>query len=353
MSRPFSPHTRRRTFSQWMACMAMVCAASVPATAAEPTAWKPGKTPEYIVPSGAGAALDVAARKLTELLVRDGYAPSFVVSNKSSAHGIVALESLHRTAGDGHTLMTLSTSYGNSLAQNALPAHLQKGTPLVTLFREFVTIVVRADSPLQNAHDLIAHLKQDPGKFSIGIAQTLGNHIHLGAAQPLKQAGVDIHGLRIIPYKSSAESMNALVGGHLDVVSATTPNLLPYLQSGRVRVLAIAAEQRLGGAFAQAPTWKEQGVPYVSDSFQGVMAAPGITAAQQAYWVDALQKVTASAEWQNFVRLNQWESWFHGPAQTAQLLQKQVATSNALLAELGLLPDNAPRIAQAATHPAH
>ena len=63
--------------------------------------------------------------------------------------------------------------------------------------------------------------------------------------------------LRIVPYKSSAESMVALAGGHLDVVSATTPNLLPYLQSGRVRVLAIAADKRLEGVFAQSPTWKE------------------------------------------------------------------------------------------------
>lgn len=353
MSRISSPPNQRRRITQWMACMAMVCAASVSVHAAEPaaqeSAWKPSKTPEFLVPSGAGAALDVAARKLTELLVREGYAPSFVVSNKSSAHGVVALESLHRSAGDAHTLMTLSTSYGNSLAQNALPAHLQKGTPVATLFREFVTIVVREDSPLKTAQDLIDQLKQDPGKFSIGIAQTLGNHIHLGAAQPLKQAGVDIHGLRIIPYKSSAESMNALVGGHLDVVSATTPNLLPYLQSNRVRVLAIAADQRLGGAFASAPTWKEQGVNYVSDSFQGVMAAPGISAAQKDYWLQALQKVTTSPEWQNFVRLNQWEPWFQGPEQTAQLLQRQVATTHTLLSELGLLPENPQRIANASS----
>lgn len=351
MSREHRTFSLRRTFTQWVACTAAMCAWDMPAQAAEEAAqaWKPSKTPEFIVPSGAGAALDVAARKLTELLVREGYAPSFVVSNKSSAHSIVALESLHRNAGDAHTLMTLSSSYSNSLAQNALPAHLQKGTPVAALFREFVTVVVRADSPLQNAQDLIDHLKQDPGKFSIGIATTLGNHIHLGVAQPLKQAGVDIQGLRIVPYKSSAESMNALVGGHLDVVSATTPNLLPYLQSKRVRVLAIAADQRLAGAFAEAPTWKDQGIHYVSDSFQGVMAAPGITPEQRAYWLNALQKVTATPEWQNFVRLNQWEPWFQGSEETAQLLEQQVVTHHALLSELGLLPEGPQKVAKATT----
>jgi len=347
--RPLSPRlprslrpalSRRATLA---AGMALACSAWLPAQAqtASDADWKPRKSTEFLVPSGAGAALDVAARKLTELMAREKLAPSFVVSNRSSAHGIVALEGLHRHPGDAHTLMTLSTSYGNSQAQNALPEHLQKGTPVATLFREYVTVVVRADSPLRNTADLIAQLKQDPGKYSIGIATTLGNHIHLGVAQPLKQAGVDIKGLRVVPYKSSVESMTALVGGHLDVVSATTPNLLSYLQAGRVRVLAIAAEQRLGGAFAQAPTWKEQGIDYVSDSFQGVMTVPGASEAQKAYWVNALRKVSETREWKEFVALNQWEPWFQGPEATQQLLQAQFRNNQALLGELGLLPDQA------------
>lgn len=327
----------RRLAMLGLACCAMAAGpAMAQGNAAAP--WQPTKPTEFIVPSGAGAALDVAARKLTELLQREGHAPGFVVSNKSGAHSITALESLHRHPGDPHTLMTLSSSYGNSLAQNALPAHLQKGTPLVTLVREFTTVVVRADSPLRNARDLIAQLRQDPGKYAIGIATTLGNHIHLGVAQPLQQGGVDVQKLRIVPYKSSAESMTALVGGHLDVVSATTPNLLPYLQAGRVRVLAIAANERLAGAFAQSPTWKEQGIHYVSDSFQGVMIAPGTSAAQQAYWVDALRQVSETREWKEFVALNQWEPLFLGPQDTARALQAQVQRSHALLTELGLLP---------------
>lgn len=344
----------RQSLTPWLASAVMMCLgmmggmATAQTSSTNSTAWKPSKSTEFIVPSGAGAALDVAARKLTELLTRDGYAPQFVVSNKSGAHSIGALESLHRRAGDAHTLMTLSTSYGNSLAQTALPVHLQKGTPLVTLFREFTTVVVRADSPLRNAQDLITQLRKEPDKYSIGIATTLGNHIHLGIAQPLQQGGVNIQKLRIVPYKSSAESMVALAGGHLDVVSATTPNLLPYLQSGRVRVLAIAADKRLDGAFAQSPTWKEQGIDYVSDSFQGVMTAPGATQAQKAYWVNALRNVSETREWKEFVALNQWEPHFLGPQETTRALDAQITRSHALLNELGLLPDSAPlRIAQA------
>ena len=316
------------------------------------TPWKPGAQPEFIVPSGAGAALDTAARKLTELLARDGVTPAFVVSNRSGAHSIQALESLERRPAYGGALITLSSGYVTSLAQGALPPHLQRLTPVATLFREYAVVAVRHDSPIRDARDLIERLKVDPEAVSIGIATTLGNHIHIAIAQPLKQAGVDVKRLRIVPYKSSAESSTALVGGHLDVVSATTPNLLPHLASGRVRLLAIGAEQRLGGAFAQTPTWREQGIDYINDSFQGVAVASGVSAQQRDYLVSALRRVTSSAEWRQFVELNQWQPNFVVPDDTARELKHQVQQTRALLAELRLGLPNAPAVAQWPPNPA-
>lgn len=302
--------------------------------------WAPSGKLEFVVPGGPGAALDLAARKLTELLAKEGLTDPFVVTNKVGAHAIQALETVQRQPG-AQTLTTLSTSYVNSQAQGALPPHLRTLTPLATLFREFTTVVVRADSPVRSAQDLAAQLRKDPGALSIGIANTLGNHIHLGVAEPLKLAGVNIAQLRIVPYKSSAESMAALIGGHLDVVAATTPNLVPYLQNGRVRVLAIPAEERLSGLFANAPTWKEQGIDYANPSFQGVMTSANATAAQKAFWEKALQRVTQTREWQDFVALNQWKSHFLGADATADLLRTQLRQTQALLNELGLLSADA------------
>ena len=77
------------------------------------------------------------------------------------------------------------------------------------------------------------------------------------------------------------------------------------------------------------------------------MTAPGASAAQQAYWVQALRKVSETREWKEFVTLNQWEPLFLGPQETARALSAQVERSHALLAELGLLPASSARIAQA------
>lgn len=348
-----SPAIRRHVLATLLATTAMAFGLAAPAQAQTPaldaTGWRPSKAPEFIVPGGAGAALDLAARKLTEVLSKEGITPAFVVSNKPGAHSIQALEQVARHKGDAHTLITLSSGYVTSLAQGALPPHLQELTPLATLFREFVTVAVRADSPIRDANGLIAALRKDPGALSIGIANTLGNHIHLGIAQPLKQGGVAIQQLRIVPYKSSAESMAALVGGHLDVVAATTPNLLPYLESGRIRVLAIAADKRLAGAFAKAPTWKEQGIDYVGHAYQGVMTSPQATEAQKAYWAAALRRASQSKEWQDFVTLNQWEPLFLGPEETRRAIRSQTTSTHALLEELGLIDSAAgnARVAQA------
>ena len=339
------PHTLTRRAS-----LALLAAAALPRAQASTAPWKPAK-PEFIVPSGAGAALDAAARKLTELLAREGLTESFVVSNRSGAHSIQALEILQRQSGNASLLMTLSSGYVTSAAQGALAPRLQEITPLVTLLREFTTVVVRADSPVRDAAGLIATLRRDPGALSIGIATTLGNHIHLGIAQPLQQAGVAVRGLRVVPYKSSAESTAALVGGHLDVASATTPNLLPYLQNQRVRVIAIAADERLGGAFADAPTWKEQGVDYASQSFQGVATTARVTPQQQAFWVEAFGQVARLPEWQAFVALNQWKPHFLGPQETQAALLQQIAQTRTLLAMLGLEGTDAAGQAQAGAAP--
>lgn len=312
------------------------------ARAASPTAathgWKPSSRVEFVVPSGPGAALDGAARKLTDVLAQQQAAPSFVVTNRSSAHGLLALNVLQQHAGDPHYLMSLSSSLVYSDVQRALPLPYTEFTPLALLFNEYTVVAVRADSPLRSGPDLIAALGKDAGALSIGIATTLGNHIHLGVAKPLRAGGVDIRKLRVVPYKSSAESVSALLGGHLDVVSATTPNLVAHLAAGRVRVLAVGSPQRLDGVYAGVPTWREQGVDALGQSVQGVMTGPGVNAEQQRYWTEALRRATESPGWRELLARNQWQANFlTGPQAAAHLARERQEVAQ-LLTELDLLP---------------
>lgn len=306
------------------------------ALAAGQPAWAPGPRVEFVVPSGPGAALDAAARKISRLLEQQRFSPAITVSNRSSAHGIVALNVLQKNEHDANWLSTLSSSLVYSEAHGALPVPHTDFTPLATLLTEYVVVAVRADSPLRTGRDLIERLRPDPGALSIGVATTVGNHIHLGIAKPLKAGGVEVARLRPVPFKSSAESITALLGGHLDVASATTPNVLPHLANGSIRLLAVASAQRLGGALAGVPTWREQGIDAVGQSIQGVMTTKGITPAQQAYWTEALRTVTRTPEWREFLAQNQWQENFLGPADTAAYLARELREVRQLLQELGL-----------------
>ena len=119
-----------------------------------------------------------------------------------------------------------------------------------------MTVAVRADSPVKSGADLIERLKKDPASLSIAVASTLGNHIHIGIAKAMKAGGVDIRKMKVIAFKSSGESMTNLLGGHIDVVSSSTPNVVAQLQAGKIRVIAISSAQRMSGVFAAVPTWK-------------------------------------------------------------------------------------------------
>ncbi len=299
--------------------------------------WAPGPKVEFLVPSGPGAALDAAARKLGRLLEQGALSPPVVVSNRSSAHSIVVLQALQQAEGNPNLLASLSSSLVYSEAQGALPMPYTDFTPLATLFTEYAVVAVRADSPLRTGRDLIERLRKDPADLSIGIATTLGNHIHLGIAKPLKAGKVDVTRLRVVPFKSSAESLTALLGGHLDLISATTPNVIAHLRSGGIRLLAVASPTRLGGPFGEVPTWREQGIDGIGESVQGVMAPKGLTPAQQTYWSSALREVTRTPEWKEFLAANQWQDNFLGPKETAAHLATELKEVRALLGELKLI----------------
>ena len=83
------------------------------------------------------------------------------------------------------------------------------------------------------------------------MAPFAGLNTHLAIAKPLKLAGVDVTKLTVAPFRSSGESMTALLGGHVDVVSATAPTVTPLVQAGKVRMIASAAPERGTGPLAK------------------------------------------------------------------------------------------------------
>jgi len=199
-----------------------------------------------------------------------------------------------------------------------------------------VTLSVRTESPVRDAIDRVERLKQDPASPSLGVATSIGNHIHVGAARPLKAAGVDIRKMTVVPYRSSQESLTNLVGGHLDVMAATTPNILTQLQADGIRTLAVASKEWLQGPLSSIPTGPELGVPAHCESAQGVMTAKGVPPESVAFRDGLFRTVAAEQEWKDFVVSRQWAPRSPSAADTVAELTRAYADTRNVLQDLGL-----------------
>lgn len=297
---------------------------------------QPGQNTQFIVPAGAGGSLDIVARKLQELLTKENLVKNFVVLNRPGAGAQLALNVLNQNVGDPNYLMTLPTAIINNSYLGMIKTTYKSYTPVAMLLDGYVGILVRSDSPFKTANDLIEHLKKNPNSLNIAIAASLGNDVHVGTAKALMLAGVDISKLTFVPFKSSSESITNLIGGNVDVVGATTPTIIPALQSGKVRVLAIGSPERLKGILSNIPTWKELGVDTITSSPQGVMAPKDITPQQIKFWESAFRQVTQTKEWNNFLDQNQWAPRFLTATETITLLEKETATIEEVLNKLQL-----------------
>jgi len=155
-------------------------------------------------------------------------------------------------------------------------------------------------------------------------------------AMALKGAGVDLRKTRNVVFNSGAIAMTALLGGHVDVVPGSVGLILRHLQTGDVRVIAVAAPQRFGGALAQAPTWREQGANTVVSNWRGVVGPGGLNREQIAFWDDAIRGLVRTEEWKKELERNNWNDEYKASAETRKYMEADYAELKGFLIDLEL-----------------
>lgn len=300
--------------------------------------WRPTQHVNYAIAVAAGGSADTYARgikgALETLKLVNGQ--TIVPENRGGGGGVLALQQLQRSRGNAHTLGTFHTALIAAQAVGMLKADLREFVPVAMMVEETTLVAVGAESRLRTGKDLVDALGRDPGALRIAVAPMVGLSTHLAIAKPLKAAGLDVRKLTVVPFRSSAESMSALLGGHVDVVSATGPLVVPQVQAGKVRMLASAAPERGTGPLAGVPTWREQGVPADYVSYNGVLLPPAVDADQIRFWEDALRQVASSRAWVDMVRQSGNRPIFKGYVDSHRYLRSEFAETQALLAALGL-----------------
>ncbi len=307
-----------------------------PAAAADP-AWQPSRNVEIVAPAAAGSALDAVSRILQRVLQEQKLLPTTVsVVNKAGGGNAVGFAYLASRPADGQTLLVTPFTIITNRITGANPLSYQDFTPLAMLADEHIGFVVNTSSSIKSGRDLLERLKKDPESVSMALASALGNANHIAVCLVGKAVGADPRRFKIAVFNSSGESITAVLGGHVDLAITTTGLLGPHVEAGRVRVIGVAAAQRLAGPLAQVPTWREQGVDVVFSSWRALIGPRGLAPEQVVYWETIAAKVSAQKEWVSELERNSLVPGYQGSNATRKLLAQQAEQLRAILTELGL-----------------
>jgi len=264
--------------------LAFACAALV--TGAAVAQVYPARPVKLVIGFPAGGPADIFGRLFAQGLSANLGQP-VVVENKSGAGGVLGIDSVAKAAADGYTL-----GFNNqgsvamapfSLA--AMPYNPQKDLALITtVVKVPEVVVVHPSVPVNTLADLIAYVKANPGKVNYGSAGA-GGITHLAGELLKVEAKIDIvH----VPYKGAAPAVNDLLGGQVQMAILDVPVVLPHIQSGRFKALAVTSAKR-APSLPDVPTTGESGYRGVlSDNWYGFVA-PAKTPA------DVLKRLHAAA----------------------------------------------------------
>lgn len=317
------------------ALLIVVMAWVLPAAA---QAWRPDKPIEIVVPTTPGGGIDRSARLLQKIL-QDGGLVSVPVTvvNKPGGGGVVSLVYLNQHAGDAHFIAINSPNLIANDINGRGSVKYRDVTPLANLFSEYTVVAVRADSPLRTGQDFVDRLRKDPASLAVSTPTTLGSVNHLSFALVAKAAGVDPRKLKAVVLGSGGDAVTALLGGHIDAHTGTPSSVVRMVQADKIRVIGILAPIRIGGPYANTPTWSEQGYKAVMDTWRGVIGAQGLTSSQIAYWDGILAKAVTTEIWKQALEQNTWEENYLNSAQTRKLFETEYANYRAILSDLGMV----------------
>ena len=298
-------------------------------------AWKPEKNVEIIVGLSAGSSQDRTARFLQNIWQAKGFVSNAVtINNRVGGAGNIAWAFLATHHGDAHWFQISSPTILTNHILGSAAFTYSDYTPLALLGNQYIGVAVRADSPLKSVREMVERLRANPAALSMGT-NSQGSYLHIVCAQIARASGMDPRKLKLAIFQGG-ELMTAALGGHVDAIATVTSNLLPHVQSGKLRLIGISSAKRLGGLLAPVPTLKEQGVEIVIANWQGAIGPPKLNAAQIAYWDGVFARSVKTDEWRADQEQNLWESDYLNAAEFSRFLKTDYDQAKAIFLELGL-----------------
>ena len=312
-------------------------AAALPA--ASRIAWSqtyPKRSITLVVPISAGGAVDTAARIIAEKL-QVKLQQSVVVENRPGAGSIIGTNFVAKAAPDGYTLLLMEP--GAVLAK-----WLNKTVPF-DVTSDFSPIAMVATSPLvlfahpsvafRDIKELITYSKANPRKLSVGTPG-VGTPHHLAAAWLNTAAKIDI---THVPYRGAAPALNDLLGGQIPLIWASPVAVLPFVEQGKVKALAVSSPQR-DRMLPEVPTVAESGVAGFDPVNWFGVAAPARVRPEVVVRIShAVRRATELPDVQQRMSVLGLSSDFRNSEQFRELIVKDHQKYGAIIREAGIRVD--------------
>ena len=262
---------------------------------------------ECIAPANPGGGWDFTCRSIGKIMYDIGVVDSPIqVTNMAGGGGGLAYSHVvNERNDDGDLIVAASSATATRLAQNAYGGMTSDQVSFLgAIGADPGVLVVAASSPYMNLNDLLNAVKADPTSVTFAGGSAVGGFDHLKVLMALADIGYnDVTSVKYVGLDGGGDALTQTIGGHTQAMTGDISEVVGFLGTGDVRVLAVFTDERIPG-FEDIPTAKEQGVDLVAVNWRGLYVPKGISQADYDKWSNALAQVAASPEWATQMQKN-------------------------------------------------
>src|SRR5499426_1676675 len=296
----------------------------------------PARVIQIVVPYTPGTGADILSRILGPRLA-ERWRVGVVTDNRAGATGNIGTEFVARAAPDGYTLLFTATSFGtNAALGQRLPFDPVKSfAPVALVATSAMALVVTPQLAAKSLREFVDLARQHPGKFYYASPGS-GGVQHLAMELLKQETRIDlVH----VPYKGMGGALNDLVGGHVQAAIVALQTAAPYVQSGKLRMLAVMSAER-APAFADVPTLRELGFPDLEvETWYGLLAPAGTPAGVVARLNTEVNALLGEPDLRELLAKQGMSAAGGPPERLGDLVKRELARWSRVVAAAGIKPD--------------
>lgn len=293
----------------------------------EVASWTPENTITYNVSSKAGGNSDLIARTIADICTKEGLVKeTFVVNNNTDGSGNIVRIETHDTDDPNHTLLCFSSGDMQSMLDSDIGLTVDDFAPIATMAADKQLIFARVGGKYTTFEDVMAVVES-------------GTKVNVGGTKSNELTAFNMFATEIekndmfnyMMYDSSAESITALLGDHIDLAMSSPATAISYVESGDIVPIVALSDERFMAPLDTAPTMEELGYECVQNPmWRGVVASASMSDEAQKFWSETFRKVTETDAWQEYLD-NYLLSLYYNDLETTREIMKQ--TQEEYLAE--------------------